>query len=574
MQNQEIAEIFRNIATILELKGDNPFRIRAYQKAAQNIESLSRNLKDLVVNDALQNVPGIGKDLSEKIKEIIKTGKLKRYEQLKRSIPAGLVEMLKIPGLGPKTVRLFYDKLKISNINALKKAARKGKLKGLPGIKDKIEYNILKGIELINSGKQRMPLYEAMETANRFIDFLLGLKDVAIAEVAGSLRRKRETVKDIDILVISSKPSKVMDSFVKFDNVKKIIVKGPTKSSVMAKQGIQVDLRIVDKESFGSALMYFTGSKDFNITLRQFAVRRGYKINEYGIFKINNSKETKIAGETEEEIFDLFNMQHIPATLRENRGEFELALKHNLPGIIDISDLKGDFHVHSKYSDGKNSLPELAKIGKEKGYQYMGICDHSQSLRVANGLDKKAVFKKINEINRINKKFSDFILLAGSEVDILSDGSLDYPDKILKEFDLVIAAIHSGFKQSKKQLTSRIISAVKNKHVNIIAHPTGRLFGARPPYEIEIDEILSACLDYNVAMEINSYPQRLDLNDINCRKAKEKRVKLAIGTDAHILHELDLVKLGVFTAQRGWLEKDDIINTLEVEDLLKWLHKK
>jgi len=336
MQNQDIAQIFREIATILELKGENPFRIRAYQKAAQNIESLSGNLKDLVAKDSLQNIPGIGKDLAEKIKEVVKTGKLKKHQELKKSIPQGLIEMLQIPGLGPRTVKLFYDELKISDINSLEQAAFKGKLRGLPGIKEKTEKNILKGISLIKGGKQRMPLFSAIEVADSFLEPLKKSKEVKAIEVAGSLRRKKETVKDIDILAVSSKPSKVMDKFVQLENTKDIIAKGHTKSSVRAKQNIQVDLRVVDKGSFGAALMYFTGSKNFNISLRQLAIKNGYKINEYGVFKVGGGRETRIAGKTEEEIFSLFNMQYIPEVLREDRGEIELALKHKLPKVVEL----------------------------------------------------------------------------------------------------------------------------------------------------------------------------------------------------------------------------------------------
>lgn len=573
MENQDIAQVFRQIATILELKGDNPFRIRAYKRAAQNIEGLSENLKNLVDKDSLQDIAGIGKDLAEKIKEIVKTGKLKFHRELKKSIPQGLMEMLQIPGLGPKTVKLIYDKLKICDIKSLEKAAKAGKLEKLPGVKEKTEENILKGIELMRGGRERMPLYQALEVAKKFIEPLKKLKEVQRIEVAGSARRKKETVKDIDILVISSKSSKIMNTFINIPDIKEVIVQGPTKSSVLSRQNIQVDLRVVKKDSFGAALMYFTGSKNFNITLRQYAVRKNYKINEYGVFKAGKL-EKKVAGKTEKEIFDLFKMQFVPAALREDRGEFELALKHALPKIIEPSMVKGDLHVHSNYSDGAHSLDELAKTAADKKYQYLAVCDHSQSLRVAGGLDKKELFRKIDEIKKINKKYSNFKLLAGAEVDILSNGSLDYPNEVLKELDIVVAAIHTGFKQHKKQLTFRIMKAIKNKHVHIIAHPTGRLFGVRNSYELDFDQILSACRDYNVAMEVNAYHQRLDLDDIHCKKAKEIGVKLSLGTDAHRLWHFDLMDLGVWVAQRGWLEAKDVLNTFDSAELLKWLMQK
>ncbi|HEC69003.1 MAG TPA: DNA polymerase/3'-5' exonuclease PolX [Candidatus Omnitrophica bacterium] len=574
MENQDIAKVFREIAIILELKGDNPFRIRAYQKAAQNIESLPFSLKDPLREGRLEEIPGIGKDLAEKIKEIITTGKLRQHQTLKKSVPSGLIEMLSIPGLGPKTVKVIYEKLKISDIKSLEKAALAGRLKGLPGIKEKTEENILKGIALIKGGRERMPLYQALKVAESFVEPLKKLKEVEKIEPAGSLRRRKETIKDIDILVVSSKPSKVMDNFVNLPNVKEVLAKGETKSSVISRQNIQVDLRVVENASFGSALMYFTGSKNFNISLRTYALKKNYKINEYGVFKIEKNREKRVAGETEEEIFKLFGMDYILPTLREDRGEIELALKGRLPKVVELKDIKGDLHVHSKYSDGAASLTELSCQAQEKGYKYLGVCDHSQSLKVAKGLDIKTLFKKIEEVRRLNKKFKDFYLLTGAEVDILSDGSLDYPDEVLKELDLVIAAIHTGFKQSKSQLTRRILSAIKNRYVHIIAHPTGRLFGVRDSYQIDLDEILSACSDYNVALEINAYPQRLDLNDINCKKAKEKKVKLAIGTDAHIIEQLSAVELGVWIAQRGWLEKEDLLNSLDLQRLLKWLRSK
>ncbi|MCD6539165.1 MAG: DNA polymerase/3'-5' exonuclease PolX [Candidatus Omnitrophica bacterium] len=574
MENQDIANIFREIAIILELKGDNPFRIRAYQKAAQNIESLPFSLKDVLRDGRLEEIPGIGKDLAGKIKEIITTGKLRQHQLLKKSIPSGLIEMLGIPGLGPKTVKVIYEKLKISDIKSLERAALTGRLKGLPGIKEKTEENILKGIALIKGGRERMPLYQALKVAEGFVEPLKNLKEVEKIEPAGSLRRRKETVKDIDILIVSSKPSKVMDNFVNLPNVKEVLAKGETKSSVISRQNIQVDLRVVENASFGSALLYFTGSKNFNISLRTYALKKNYKINEYGVFKVEKNREKRVAGKTEEEIFRLFGMDYILPTLREDRGEIELALKRRLPKVVELKDIKGDLHVHSKYSDGTASLTELSYQAQKKGYKYLGVCDHSQSLKVARGLDVKTLFKKIEEVRKLNKKFKDFYLLAGTEVDILSDGSLDYPDEVLKELDLVVAAIHTGFKQSKSQLTRRILSAIKNKYVHIIAHPTGRLFGVRDSYEIDLDEILSACSDYNVALEINAYPQRLDLNDINCKKAKEKKVKLAIGTDAHIIEQLSAIELGVWIAQRGWLEKEDLLNSLDPQRLLKWLRSK
>ncbi|MFC1514506.1 DNA polymerase/3'-5' exonuclease PolX [Candidatus Omnitrophota bacterium] len=574
MENHEIAGVFREIAVILELKGDNPFRVRAYQRAAQHIEGLPESLKDIAKKDALEEIPGIGKDLASKIKELVETGRSKYYRQLRSSLPSGLIDMLDIPGLGPKTVKLIHERRKISTIKALEKAARKGRLKSLPGIQEKTEENIIKGIALLQEGRARTPLPAAMAIADEFIAALRRLKQVKTIAACGSLRRRRETVRDIDILVSSKDPKKVIERFVGLKSVKEVITKGTTKSSILTKENMQVDIRVVENDSFGAALVYFTGSKDFNISLRRLALKKGYKINEYGVFKLTTTGEKKVAGASEEEIFDLFKMQHIIPTLREDRGEIPLALKHKLPKVVELSQIKGDLHVHSRYSDGTNTIAELAEAGRNRGYEYLAVCDHSQSLYVANGLDKKRLRTKIQEIRQVNKKFKDFQLLAGSEVDILSDGSLDYPEEILKELEIVVAAVHSGFKQTAKQLTARIISAIKNKHVNIIAHPTGRLFGVRKAYEIDFDQIFSACADHNVALELNAYPQRIDLSDSNCQKAKEKKVKISIDTDAHHREDLDAMQLGLWTAQRGWLEKDDVLNTMSLNKLQTWLKKK
>ncbi len=570
MKNKLVSDIFRQIAKILELKGDNPFRVRAYEKASQVIDGLTQDVEELAKKDRLTSIPGIGKDLADKIKEIVATGTLRQYEELKKDIPLGLLKMMEIPGLGPKTVKLIYENLKVDSIEKLEEVARKGLLRKIQGIREKTEENILKGIELIKKGKERIPLYIALDVAKEFLKELSASRYVKKIEVAGSLRRRKETIKDIDILIVSKNHKKIMDIFVSLPLVGEILAKGETKSSVLTKKNqIQVDLRVVDKESFGSALMYFTGSKDFNIKFRQLALKRGFKINEYGVFK----KDKKIAGKTEEEIFSLMKMQYILPTLREDRGEIELALEGKLPRVITLKDVKGDFHIHSRYSDGANSIEEIVNFARDLGYKFVGITDHSQGLKVAGGLSEKDVFKKIEEIRKLNRKYKDIDILCGTEVDILADGTLDYPDRILKEFDIVIAAIHSGFKQSKSQLTKRIISACKNKYVNIIAHPTGRLFGVRDSYPLDWEEVFKAAKDNNVALEINAYPQRLDLNDLNSLRAKERGIKIALGTDAHMIDQMRFMELGVNVAQRGHLEKDDVLNCWKVEDILRWLKK-
>ncbi|MCM8792149.1 MAG: DNA polymerase/3'-5' exonuclease PolX [Candidatus Omnitrophica bacterium] len=569
MKNIYVAQIFRNIAKILQIKGENPFRIRAYEKAAHNIESLNQDIEELIKKDELTSIPGIGKDLAEKIKEIVSSGTLKDYLELKKSVPEGLLELLNIPSVGPKTAKLLYEKLRIKSINDLEKSIDEDRLKGIFGIKEKTITNIRKGIEIIKKGKERLPLAQALQIAERFIQPLKELKEVKKVSYAGSLRRKKETVRDIDILVISDNPHKVMDIFTALPMVKEILAKGDTKASVRTFEDIQVDCRVVEERSFGAALMYFTGSKNFNIKLRKLAIQKGLKINEYGIFK----NDKFIAGRTEEDIFRLLDMAYVPAELREDLGEIELALKFSLPQLVELNQIKGDLHVHSKWSDGGNSIEEIISFCIKKGYSYIAITDHSQSLKVAGGLGAKELEKKREEIERLNKKFKNIRILYGAEVDIDSEGKLDYKDILLKEFDIVIAAIHTGFKQTKEKLSSRIIKACENKYVHIIAHPTGRLWGVRDAYEIDLEKILKVCKDTNTSLEINAFPQRLDLNDIHSRMAKEAGVRLVIGTDAHSLDQLDNLHLGVAVARRGWLEGGDILNVLSVEELLKSIKK-
>jgi len=569
VENSKAAQIFKDIANILQIKGDNPFRIRAYQRAAQNIEGLSQHLEDFIKGDRLTEIPGIGKYLSDKIKEFNKTGKIKMFEDLKKSMPEGLLDLLNIPSVGPKTAKLLYEKLKVKNISDLEKAIKQNKLQGIFGIKEKTVENILKGIELLKKGKERMPLSSAMQVADEFVNSLKKLPGVKKISTAGSLRRQKETVRDIDILVISKDPDKVMNAFVSLPLVKGVLAKGKTKSSVLTNDDVQVDCRVLEEKSFGAALVYFTGSKNFNIKLRQLAIKRGLKINEYGVFK----GERFVCGKTEEEVFKIIGMPYIEPELREDNGEIELALKSKLPKLIELKDIKGDFHAHSQWSDGSNTIEEMAEGAKISGYSYIAITDHSQSLKIAGGLSPKDLKKKKREIDAVNKKINNFRILYGTEVDIDSDGKIDYKDEILKEFELVVAAIHTGFKQPKEQLTKRIVKACQNKYVHIIAHPTGRLWGTREAYDIDFEKILKAALETNTSLEINAFPLRLDLNDLNCRRAKEMGVRLAIGTDAHETEQLQAMQFGISVARRGWLSSEDVINTLSVAELLKTIRK-
>ena len=569
MENLKVAEVFSNIAKILEIKQDNPFRIRAYEKAAQNVKDLSEDIQTLIDEERLSNIPGVGKDLAKKIKEIVSTGRLKFYADLKESIPSGLLDLLNIPSIGPKTAGALYKKLKIKSIQDLEKAIKTNKLIGLFGIKEKTIQNIQQGLLLLKKGKERMPLAVAIQRAFEFIEPLAKLPYVKKISPAGSLRRQKEAVRDIDILIVSSKPAKVMDKFSQLPMVKNIQAKGSTKSSILSKQDTQVDCRVVADKSFGAAQLYFTGSKNFNIKLRSIAIKMGYKINEYGIF----TQDKYLAGRTEEEIFKLLKMSYIPPELREDTGEIELAIENKLPRLVDISKVLADIHVHSSWSDGANSIEEIVHAARKINYSYIAIADHSQSLKVAGGVSISELKKKKKEIERINKGLKGFYVLYATEVDIDSEGKLDYPDRVLAEFDLVIAAIHTGFKQSKAKLTQRLIKACQNRYVHIIAHPTGRLWGARDAYELDFDQLLSVCRQTNTALEINAFPARLDLNDLNARHAKVSGVRLAISTDAHTIDGLAAMQFGVSVARRAGLEKKDLLNTLPVEKFLKAIKK-
>lgn len=571
MKKLEIARIFNEIADMLELKDENVFRIRAYRKAAQNIESLSEDLEDIAKRGELEDIPGIGADLAQKIKKFLETGRVDFYEKVKKETPAVLLQMITIPGIGPKTAKLLYDKLRIKSISDLEERAKLHKISGLPGIKDKTEENILKGIEFIKAERKRMLLSVAVSTAGETIERLKRLKEVKDIVAAGSLRRMKETVRDIDILVISQKPGKVMDAFVNLPRAKEVLAHGPTKSSILTNEDVQVDIRVMDKDSFGAALVYFTGSKEHNIRLRKLAIEKGLKVSEYGVFKENADR--RIAGKTEEGLYGVLGLSFIPPELREDRGEIEAALEDRLPKLVEPKDIKGDFHIHSDWSDGAYTLEAMAEAAKKRNYEYIAITDHSKSLKIAGGLSDKERLKQIEAIRKLNKKIKGIRLLAGAEVDIRDDGGLDYGDEILKELDIVIAAIHSGFKQNKDKLTKRIVTAMDNRYVDIVAHLTGRLMGSRSAYEVDIDHILLAAKDTNTALEINAYPERLDLTDINCRRAKEMGVMLAISTDAHMTGQLDNMRFGVSVARRGWLTKKDVLNSYPWHEIKKILKK-
>ncbi|MEK7238808.1 MAG: DNA polymerase/3'-5' exonuclease PolX, partial [Nitrospirota bacterium] len=555
----------------LEIKGDNPFRIRAYRRAAQNIDGFAGDIAE-TPEEELRKIPGIGHDLAGKIKEYVTTDHLEFYEELKKQIPHSLVEMLSVPSLGPKTVKMLFEKLKINNIDKLEQLAKKGELKGLPGIQAKTEENILKGIAMVRRRTDRFPIGRVLPIAE---DILQKLKDAApVKEIAlaGSLRRWKDTIKDIDMLATSRDPKKVMNVFTRLPHVKEVLMKGPTKSSIIARENIQVDLRVVEEDSFGAALAYFTGSKAHNIRLREMAVKKGLKINEYGVFDVKTNK--KIGGKNEADIYKALGLLFIPPELREDTGEIEAAFERKLPELFELSDIKGDLHVHTKYSDGSHDIEELVDEARKRGYKYIAITDHSKGLGVARGMSIEKLLEQNKKIEAVNKRLKNFFLLSGVEMDIRSDGTMDYPDEVLKKLDIVIASIHSGFRQSKEQLTKRLVSAMKNPFVSIIAHPTGRLIGERDAYDVDIDEVLKTAKDTGAAIEVNAYPLRLDLSDIYIRKAKGMGIPLAISTDAHVAYQFDFMRYGVGIARRGWLEKKDVLNTYPYKALLKRLKNK
>ncbi len=568
MKNQQIAKVFNEIAELLELKGENVFRIRAYRRAAQNLDGLSKDVTTLTDED-LAAIPGIGKDLIGKIHEYLDKGTVAKHEELKKEIPAGVLDLLRIPGLGPKKAKQFYDTLKIKSVDDLEAAIKAGRLEGMPGIQKKTEENILKGIALIKRGTERTPLGRVLPLAEDIVRRMKDGAPVNRIEVAGSIRRMKETVKDIDILTTSRKPAEVMDAFVKLPQVSRVLMQGPTKSSIITDEGIQVDLRVVEEDAFGAALQYFTGSKQHNIKLREMAVRKGLKINEYGVFR--EPGDAKIAGKREDDVYKTLALPWIPPELREDQGEIDAALRGELPDLVALADIKGDLHAHTKWSDGSHDLDTVIDAAKKRGYAYVAITDHTKGLGVAHGLDEKRLADEVRQIDDANRRHAGFKILKGTEIDIRSDGRLDLADEALTGLDIVVASIHSGFRQTEEQITKRILSAIRNPYVSVIAHPTGRLIGERDAYAVDIDAILREAARHGVAMEVNAYPLRLDLNDTHVKLAKQYGVPLVICTDMHVTSQFDFMAYGVSVARRGWAEKKDVLNALPYERLLERL---
>lgn len=576
MKNKEVADILERMGTLLEIKGEIVFKTRAYYKAAGTIANLPEDIETVRKEDRLTEIPGIGKTLAGKISQYLDTGKMNAYEELIREVPEGLLDVVHVPSIGPKKAKLFFDQLEVKSVAGLRKAVDTGKLEGLPGIKEKTIDNIRRGIKIVQEGQERMHLGRATQAAEEFVAALKKLLQVKDIVAAGSLRRGCETVRDIDILIDSADPSKAMDVFVHLPQVKRINARGETKSSVLTQNNVQVDIRVVEPKSFGAALLYFTGSKDFNIKLRQIAIKKEMKVNEYGIFSIKGGRERMLAGKTEEDCFKALGLPYVPPEMREGFGEEEIfgrGTKFCAPALIEQKDIQGDLHVHSTWSDGHNTIAEMAETARAKGYKYLAISDHSPRLRVAGGVSPENLKKKKKEMDDLNAKLKGFYVLFGTEVEIDSDGNLDYNKTILSEFDFVIAAIHSGFEQSSEQLTKRLVKVCQNKYVHAIAHPTGVHLGKREPCHFDFKEVCTAAVDNNVCLEINSFPIRLDLNGANVYHSRKYGVKFVIDTDAHRTDHMDFMKFGVTTARRGWLTRKDVLNTLSYAELMKSLKK-
>jgi len=572
IHNSDISEIFRKIADLLAIDEANEFRIRAYRQAAQSIDNLSQDISTLVAEDKdLTQLPGIGKSIAEKIEEIIETGQLKQLNQLREKVPEELRELMNLEGLGPERIKTLYHDLDIKSIEDLKQALQEKKVQALEGFGEKTATKIKKSLAR-QSGQEKRILYKrAEEYTEPLVDYLQNASGVEQVTVAGSYRRRKETVGDIDILVTCQNQARIMDHFVAYEDVTEVISQGKTKSSVRLRSGLQVDLRVVAKKSYGAALTYFTGSKQHNIRIRERAQKRSLKINEYGVFREN--KQKSIAGKTEQEVYKVIDLTWIPPELREDRGEIAAAEAERLPTLVTLNDLKGDLQMHSTASDGKESIKNMAKAAQELGHQYIAITDHSKRVTVAQGLDADRLAKQIDEIDHLNSALENFRILKAVEVDILDDGSLDLPDEILKRLDLRVCSVHYYFNLSRAKQTRRILKAMENPYFNILAHPTVRELNKREPLDMDMEKIMDTALEYGCYLEINASPRRLDLNDIHTKMAKERGLKLAISTDAHSISQLQNLKYGINQARRGWLAADDVLNTRKATDLLQLLKR-
>ena len=562
MKKTDIVTILDNIAMLLELKGESIFKSRAYQKAARSIEFISEDVDKLVAEDRLKEIPGVGDAIAKKLNELVSTGHLEYYEKLKAEFPPGINTLMEVPGIGPHTALLLTKELGISNIDDLEKAIENGQVAQLPHMGEKTARNILQKIRVYRKKKneQRVPLGFALTTADALMEKIQGIPGVRHLSPAGSLRRFKDTIGDVDLIGTAENPEQAIEAFVHLPSVKEIKGKGPTKASVIITNGLQVDLLLLDNDSFGSGLQYHTGSKQHNIDLRTRAERQGLSLSEYGITDIATNKLEKF--DTEEAFYRRQGLEYIPPEIREGQHEIAQAEKDSLPHLIELSDIKGDLHVHSDWSDGAMNLEEVITVVRRRGYQYVAVTDHSPGLGIAHGLNVERIHQQLQVIAELNQKYSDIRIFNGIEVDIKANGTLDVPDEVLAELDIVIASIHTAMNQGTDQITRRILSAISNPHVDILGHPTCRLLGEREPIELEIETVFKAALDHHTTLEINAMPSRLDLKDSHIYKARQMGVKLVISTDSHHPEHFDFMRYGVGIARRGWCEAKDILNTL------------
>ncbi|BCO30303.1 DNA polymerase/3'-5' exonuclease PolX [Thiohalobacter sp. COW1] len=566
--NEQIAEIFDEIADLLEIEGDNPFRIRAYRNAARNLRALNKDVRRMRdAGEDLTDFPGIGKDLAAKIEEILDTGRCRALDKLRRKVPPDLGELLRLPGIGPKRVHALYHELDIQNLEQLQRAARDGEIRELSGFGPKTEARLMEAVEKHRDSERRFKLAEAARYAEPLTAWLEDGKDIEQVVIAGSYRRAKETVGDLDILVIARDGRQAIQHFTRYEEVDTVVSSGSTRATVILNNGLQVDLRVVPRVSYGAALYYFTGSKAHNIAVRRIAQKKGWKINEYGLYE----GDKRIAGETEASLFKQLGLAYIEPELRENRGEIEAAREDKLPKLIKLTDLRGDLHCHTRASDGQGSLRAMAEAARDRGLDYLAITEHSKHLAVAHGLDSDRLLKQVDAIAELNDSLDGITLLSGIEVDILEDGSLDLPDEVLDRLDLVIGAVHSQFNLSRKQQTERILRAMDSPHFTLLAHPSGRLIDKREPYAVDMERIIHQAAQRGCYLELNANPDRLDLLDSHCRLAKEEGVLVSINSDAHSPAAFEHLRFGIGQARRGWLEKDDVLNTRSLTALRKLL---
>ncbi|MCI0462272.1 MAG: DNA polymerase/3'-5' exonuclease PolX [Gemmataceae bacterium] len=572
MENLEVAQAFDEVADLLELQGANPFRVRAYRNAARTLRDLPEPATEIVADPArkLEDLPGIGADLAEKIRTLLETGDLPLRRELRAQVPAGLRDLLSVPGLGPKRAQVLYQQLGIRSLGGLRQAAQRHRIRGLKGFGARTEENILRGVKNLAQAGQRVYLAEAKVYADALTRHLGGTPGLHGVEVAGSFRRRKETVGDLDVLVTCDDSARVMDRLAAYDGVAEVLARGPTRMTVRLKTGLQVDVRVVPRESYGAALQYFTGSKAHNILLRRRAQERGLKINEYGVFRGSR----RVAGRTEEEVYAAIGLPWIAPELREARGEIELALQGNLPRLLELGDLRGDLHMHTNVTDGRASLEEMVEGARRRGHAYIAITDHSKRVTMARGLDAGRLRQHWKAIDALAGKVKGMAILKGVELDILEDATLDLPDEVLAEADWVVASIHYGQNQPRAQITKRLLNAIRNPYVHAIGHPTGRLIGKRKGDDLDLETVLKAAADHGCLMELNCQPSRLDLDDVALVAARERDVPIVLSTDAHAVEELGFLEFGVYQARRAGLEARDVANTRPLAQFRKLLRRR